>query len=79
MMSAESYKYLLLGLFSIVVIGSFYLVFKNGFKLGKRDETKSLIKSKKQIKNDLKGDLGLDVIFFILLGLLVLYTTKCST
>jgi len=78
-MTSDSYKYLLIGLFSIVVIGSFYLVFKNGLKLEKRDKTKSYFKSEKQINNDLKEDLRLDVIFFVILGLLILYSTKCST
>lgn len=77
-MSAESYKYLLLGLFSFVVIGSFYLVFKNGFKLEKRDKSKPLFKSKKQLQNDYKEDVILDTVLFAALLLFIMFATKCS-
>jgi len=79
MMSAEDYKYLLIGLFAIVIIGSFYLVFKSGFKLEKRKKDTPLIMSKKELDKDFKLDLKLDVIFFIALLLLILYTEKCSS
>ncbi len=53
-MTPEAYKYLLIGLFSIVIIGSFYLVFKSEFKLKKQNDDKPLFraKTKDEKRND---------------------------
>ena len=43
-MTSETYKYLLVGLFSFVIVGSFYLVFKDGFKIKKKKYGKRLFR-----------------------------------
>ncbi|MCF6192758.1 MAG: hypothetical protein L3J46_00285 [Kangiellaceae bacterium] len=67
-MEPETYKYLLLGLFSFVVIGSLFLTFKNGFKLEKRSKRKPLfrVQSKDEKQQDFVGNL-------LIIGLFILF------
>lgn len=75
-MTPETYKYFLIGLFSIVVIGSFYLVFKSGFKLKKQRKSKPLFTAKNRgvKRSDFLAEIligGTFVLFLVLLD-------KCS-
>lgn len=75
-MTPEAYKYLLIGLFSIVIIGSFYLVFKSGFKLKNKNDDKPLFraKTKAEKRSDLKSEILIGGTFILFLVLL----DKCS-
>ena len=75
-MSPGDFKYLIMGLFVFVVIGSLYLVFKDGFKLEKRDTKTPLFraKTKEERHGEFKSEMligGLFVLFIVLLD-------KCS-
>jgi len=70
-MSVEEYTYLIIGLSAVVVIGSFYLVFKDGFKLEKFKLDGSMFKpeSKEKWHRELAIEmlvLGAIIIFFII-------------
>ncbi len=67
-MEPESFKYLLIGLFSFVVIASLFLVFKSGFKLEKQNKRKPLFRvhSKDGRQQDFVGNL-------LIIGLFILF------
>ena len=69
-MTPEAYKYLLIGLFGFVVIGSFYLVFKSGFKLKKNNDKKLFrVQTKEEKRKDIVGNIliiGLFILFLVI-------------
>jgi dolichol kinase len=75
-MTPETYKYFLIGLFSFIIIGSFYLVFKSGFKLKKQKNNKKLfrVQTKEENRKDIKGNI---LIIGAFIFFLVLFD-KCS-
>lgn len=76
-MTAETFKYLLIGLFSFVILGSFYLVFKSGFKLEKRKDDQPLFgaKAKEEKRGAFKSEVLIGGTFVLFLFLF----DKCST
>ena len=76
-MTPETYKYFLIGLFSFVVIGSLYLVFKSGFKLKKHDSRKQIFRvhTKEESRNDIKGNILIIGTFILFIAIL----DKCSS
>ena len=70
-MTPETYKYLLIGLFGFIIIGSFYLVFKSGFKLKKQNHDKQLfrVQTKEENRKDIIGNvliIGIFILFLVL-------------
>jgi len=70
MMAPETYKYLLIGFFGFVIVGSFYLVFKSGFKLKKQNQDKKLfrVQTKEERRKDIVGNvliIGLFILFLV--------------
>jgi len=70
-MTPETYKDLLIGLFGFIVIGSFYLIFKSGFKLKKRNRHKPLFSTpnKEEQRSDIGGNIlviGIFILFLII-------------
>ena len=70
-MTPEAFNYLMIGLFGFVIVGSFYLVFKSGFKLKKQKLDKPLfrVRTIKESHEDIVGNIliiGLFILFLLL-------------
>ena len=70
-MTPEAFNFLMIGFFSFVIVGSFYLVFKSGFKLKKQKLGKPLfrIRTIKESHEDIFGNIliiGLFILFLII-------------
>ena len=76
-MTSDKLIYLVAGLFAFVVIGAFYLVFKNGFKLEKMKSDIPFFKKKTQNekRSDLIGEFIIGGTFILFLLLLHEWTT----
>ena len=70
-MTPETYKYLLIGLFGFIIIGSFYLVFKSGFKIKKQKHGKQLfrVQTKEENRKDIIGNILIVCVFILFLVL----------
>lgn len=75
-MSSNEFKYLIIGLFVFIVIGSLYLVFKGGFKLEKRDTKTPLFRER--TKNEQHGEFKSEILIAGVFVEFVVLLDTCS-
>jgi hypothetical protein len=75
-MSPSDLKYLIIGLFVFVVIGSLYLLFNDGFKLEKRDTNTPLFRAK--TKQEQRGEFKSEILIGDVFVLFIILLEKCS-